>query len=147
MKQAAFRCYCCHLVAKSCLTLRPHFAQTHVHRVSDAIQPSYPLSPLLLPPSIFPSIRVFSSELSLPIRWPNSMKTANNFSSVVDLPDFSHKNSCSKAQKGRNCAGKIGLSRGLSTLEKLLGISSFGQHALLYFLWIQTAAGVWSDTP
>ena len=27
--------------------------------------------PLLLPPSIFPSIRVFSSELVLRIRWPN----------------------------------------------------------------------------
>ena len=26
--------------------------------------------PLLLPPSIFPSIRVFSNELVLPIRWP-----------------------------------------------------------------------------
>ena len=26
--------------------------------------------PLLLPPSIFPSIRVFSNELALPIRWP-----------------------------------------------------------------------------
>ena len=26
--------------------------------------------PLLFPPSIFPSIRVFSSELVLPIRWP-----------------------------------------------------------------------------
>ena len=36
--------------------------QTHVHRVSDAIQPSYPLSPLLLLPSIFPSVRVFSNE-------------------------------------------------------------------------------------
>ena len=28
-------------------------------------------SPLLLPPSIFPSIRVFSSESALHIRWPN----------------------------------------------------------------------------
>ena len=27
--------------------------------------------PLLLLPSVFPSIRVFSSELALPIRWPN----------------------------------------------------------------------------
>ena len=37
------------------------FIQTHVHRVGDAIQPPHPLSrPLLLPPSIFPSIRVFS---------------------------------------------------------------------------------------
>ena len=36
----------------------PEFAQIHVHRVRDAIQPSHPLSPpsLLLPP-IFPSIR------------------------------------------------------------------------------------------
>ena len=33
--------------------------QTHVHWVSDAIQPSHPLSSLLLLPSIFPSIRVF----------------------------------------------------------------------------------------
>ena len=28
--------------------------------------------PLLLPPSIFPSIRVFSNESVLPIRWPRS---------------------------------------------------------------------------
>ena len=39
------------------------FAQSHVHWVGDATQPSYPLSLLLLP-SIFPSIRVFSSELA-----------------------------------------------------------------------------------
>ena len=51
---------CCS-VAQSCLTLQPHglqhaklpcpshlleFAQTHVHGISDAIQPSHPLSPL-----------------------------------------------------------------------------------------------------
>ena len=107
----------------------PEFTQTHVHRVSDAIQPSHPLSPtspseeiqfssvaqscptlcdpmncstpglpvhhqlpestqthvhcvgdainhlilchsLLLLPSIFPSIRVFSNESTLRMRWP-----------------------------------------------------------------------------
>ena len=37
------------------------FAQTHVHWVSDAIQPSHPLLPLLLLPSILPWIRVFSN--------------------------------------------------------------------------------------
>ena len=47
----------------------PEYTQTHVHWVSDAIQPSHP-RPLLLPPSIFPSIRVFSSESALHIRWP-----------------------------------------------------------------------------
>ena len=45
-------------------------AQTHVYRVGDVIQPSHPLCPLLLLPSIFPSIRVFSSESVLRIRWP-----------------------------------------------------------------------------
>ena len=47
----------------------PEFTQTHVHQVSDAIQPSHPLSsPLLLPP-IPPSIRVFSNESTLRMRW------------------------------------------------------------------------------
>ena len=36
--------------------------QNHVHWVSDAIQPSHPLSSLLLSPSVFPSTRVFSNE-------------------------------------------------------------------------------------
>ena len=38
--------------------------QTHVHQVGNAIQPSHPLLSLLLP-SVFPSIRVFLSELLL----------------------------------------------------------------------------------
>ena len=45
------------------------FTQTHVHRVSDAIQPSHPLSSLLLLP-IPPSIRIFSNESTLHVRWP-----------------------------------------------------------------------------
>ena len=49
----------------------PEFTQTHVHWVSDAIQPSHPLSfPSLLLPLIFPSIRIFSNESALHIRWP-----------------------------------------------------------------------------
>ena len=47
----------------------PEFTQTHVHRVGDAIQPSHPLSSLLLP-LIPPSIRVFSNESTLRMRWP-----------------------------------------------------------------------------
>ena len=45
-------------------------AKTHVHWLSDDIQPSHPCHPLLLLPSIFPSIRVFSSESALCISWP-----------------------------------------------------------------------------
>src|SRR5574337_1079330 len=49
----------------------PESTQTQVHRVGDAIQPSHPLSSLLLLPPIPPSIRVFSSESTLCMRWPN----------------------------------------------------------------------------
>ena len=71
--------------AQSCLTLcdpmncsmpglpvhhqLPEFTQTHVHWVDDAIQPSHPCCPLLLLPPIPPSIRVFSNESTLHIRW------------------------------------------------------------------------------
>ena len=48
----------------------PEVCQTHGHRVSDAIQPSRPLSHLLLLPLIFPSIRIFSNKSVLRIRWP-----------------------------------------------------------------------------
>ena len=74
------------LVAQSCLTLcdpmnhsmpglpvhhqLPELTQTHVHRVSDAIQPSHPLSSPSPPAFNLPSIRVFSNESVLRIRWP-----------------------------------------------------------------------------
>ena len=67
-------------------------AQTHVHWVSDAIQPSHPLPcPLLFLPSIFPSIRVFSSESVLPIRWPKywsfsfSISPSNEYSELISF--------------------------------------------------------------
>ena len=44
----------------------PEFTQTHVHPVGNAIL----CRPLLLPPSILPSIMVFSSESTLCVRWP-----------------------------------------------------------------------------
>ena len=47
----------------------PEFTQTHVHRVGDAIQPSHPVSSSS-PPAPNPSIRVFSNESALRMRWP-----------------------------------------------------------------------------
>ena len=65
----------------------PKFTQTHVHRVGDAIQPSS----LLLLPSIFLSIRVFSNESVLCIRWPRywrfsfSISTSNEYSGLISF--------------------------------------------------------------
>ena len=47
------------------------FAQTHVHRLSDAIRSSYSLSSLSPPAFNLLQHRVFSSESALRIRWPN----------------------------------------------------------------------------
>ena len=48
----------------------PGFTPTHVHRVSNSIHPLVLRRPLLLLPPIPPSIRVFSNESTLRIRWP-----------------------------------------------------------------------------
>ena len=53
-----------------------------LHWIGDAIQPSHPLLSLLLLPSIFPSIKVFSNELDLHIRWPKY----RSFSFISTLP-------------------------------------------------------------
>ena len=65
------------------------FAQTHVYCISDAIQPFHPC-PLLLP-SIFRSIRVFSNESVLCIRWPKywsfsfSISLSNEYSGLISF--------------------------------------------------------------
>ena len=48
----------------------PESTQTHIHWVGDAIQPSHPLSSPSPPALIFPSIRGFSNESVLGIKWP-----------------------------------------------------------------------------
>ena len=58
----------------------PEYTQTHVHEVRDATQPSHPLFSLLLLPSIFPSIRVFSNESALHIRRPKYWSFSFNIS-------------------------------------------------------------------
>ena len=60
--------------------------QTHVHHVGDAIQQSQSLYPLLLPPSIFPSIRIFSNESVLCIRWPNYWSLSFSISPSNEYP-------------------------------------------------------------
>ena len=95
---------CCCSVTKSRLTLwdpmdfsTPGFpvlpkllelAQTHIHRVSDAIQPSHPLSSPS-PPAFSLSHRIFSSGSALQIRWPKdwsfSISPTNEYSRLISL--------------------------------------------------------------
>ena len=62
------------------------FAQTHVHGVGDAIQPSHLRSPLLFLPSIFPRIRVFSNESALRMRCPTYWNFSFNISPSNEHP-------------------------------------------------------------
>ena len=69
----------------------PEFIQTHVHWVGDAIQPLILCRPLFLLLSIFPSIRVFSNESVLQIRWPKywsfsfSISPSNEYSGLISF--------------------------------------------------------------
>ena len=65
-------------------------AQTQVHRAGDAINHLILCCPFLLP-SVFPSIRIFSNESALRIRWPKywsfsfSMSPSNEYSRLISF--------------------------------------------------------------
>ena len=69
----------------------PEFPQTHIHRVGDAISHLILCRPLLLLPPIPPSIRVFSNESALHMRWPKywsfsfSIRPSNEHPGLIPL--------------------------------------------------------------
>ena len=69
----------------------PELTQTHDHWVGNAIQPSHPLLFPFPPTFKFPSIRVFSNESVLHIRWPKywslsfSISPSNEYSDLLPL--------------------------------------------------------------
>ena len=100
-------CCCCYSVAQSCLTLcnpmdynMPGFpvlhhvlelAQTHAHRVGDAMQHLVFCHSLFLLPSMFSTIRVFSNESAVHIRWPtywsfsSSISFSNEYAGLISF--------------------------------------------------------------
>ena len=103
----------------------PELAQTHVHQVSDAIQPSRPLSSPSFLPSMFPSIRVFSNESLFCIMWPKywefwfQHQSSNEYSGLIsfridsfDLPavqEFSRVFSNTTVQKHQLYSAQLSL--------------------------------------
>ena len=97
----------CYSVTKLCPTLCDPWTAAHQASMSftisqsmlklmfiESVMPSNHLilcHPLLLPPSIFPSIRVFSNESVLPIRWPKywsfhfSISPSNEYSGLISF--------------------------------------------------------------
>ena len=69
----------------------PELTQTHVHQAGEAIQPSHPLSSPSPPALNLSSIRVFSNESALCIRWPKywsfsfSISPPNEYSGLISF--------------------------------------------------------------
>ena len=69
----------------------PEFAQTHAHRVSNAIQPSHPLSSPSPPPFNLSQQQGLSNESVLCIRWPKywsfsfSISPSNEYSGMISF--------------------------------------------------------------
>jgi len=109
----------------------PESTQTHVHQVSDAIHHLILCRPLLLLPSIFPSIRVFSNESHLCIRWPRYWSFSFKISPTNEHPGLSHL----------GCTGWISLQS--------KGLKSFLQHhsskAFLYSPTLTSVHDYWKN--
>ena len=69
----------------------PELAQTHVHQVGDATQPSHPLSSPSPPAFSLSHIRAFSNESVLHIRWPKCLSLSlyicpsNEYSGLISF--------------------------------------------------------------
>ena len=69
----------------------PELAHTHVHWVGDGNHHLILCRPLLLPPSVLPSIRVFAKKSALHIRWPEywsfnfSISPSNEYSGLISF--------------------------------------------------------------
>ena len=69
----------------------PGLAQTNIHRVGEPSNHLILCYPLLLPSSIFPSIRIFSNESVLCIRWPKywsfsfNISPSNEYSGLISF--------------------------------------------------------------
>ena len=75
------------------LSITNPWSRLKLMSIASVMPPNHliPCHPLLLPPSIFPTIRVFSNESALCIRWPKywsfsfSISPSNEYSGLISL--------------------------------------------------------------
>ena len=98
--------------------------------------------PLLPPPSVFPSIRVFSNELALLIRWPKywsfgfNISPSNEYSGLISFKiDWHHL----LAVQGT--AKNFDLKRCYNVRKKCHGIGAGGFHSEMFLLSAGGAKG------
>ena len=127
--------FCCCSVAQPCLTLAPLWASAGQASLSFtisqsllnlmSIEPVIPSNhlilcrPLLLLPSIFPTMRVFSNESALRIRWPKYLSFRFSISPSNEYPGL--------------ISFKIDWSNLLSVQSQESSSTTIQKH--LFFLW------------
>ena len=107
----------------------PELAQTHVHQLVMPSKHSILYCPLHLLPSIFPSIRIFSNELALCIRWPKDWSWASISVLPMNINGWMH----------------LGLTGLISLLSK--GISRvFSNPTVQKHQFFSTQLSLWSNS-
>ena len=140
----------------------PEFIQTHVHRVSDAIQPSHPLSSLF-PPAPNPSQhQSFSNESTLRMRWTKYWSFSFSIIPSKEIPGLISFRmflpvlwkSCNQillAFKGRfprDTQSFFSVSPGWEGWHKAQNLHNSGRTSLVFFfsnLWVAHPAGIGFD--
>ena len=117
------------------------FAQVHVHSISDAVQPSHPLMPSSLLPWIFPSMRNFSKESSVHIRWPKywifsfRISPSSEYSGLISLKiewfDFLPVQGAFRSLLLTN-PGSVLKSRGITLLRKVRKVKAIVSPVVTY---------------
>ena len=131
----------------------PEFTQTHVHRVSDAIQPSHPLSSPSSPAPSPSRIRVFSNESTLRMRWPKywsfsfSIIPSKEIPGLISFRKRAERTSGMLWYKAIVFSNRELKSREVKWGKKCLGAKAGGQQTAYSLLILCSCQGIKHQVP